>query len=65
MALSDTEQEAVTDAAFLAGARAVRSVVQSGLLPSNLRLIDGPEMLRMSGDHEGTRCVFILKREGT
>ena len=54
VSLGEAESEAVTDAAFLRGARAVRSVVQSGLLPSNLRLIDGPEMLRMSGDHVGT-----------
>ena len=34
---------AATDAAFVAGARCVRRLAQSGLLPANLRLIDGPE----------------------
>ena len=39
---------ASTDAAFLAGARCVRRIAQSGLQPANLRLVDGPEAA-MSG----------------
>ena len=35
---------------FLCGTRALRAVVQSGLRPANLRLVDGAEMVRMTGE---------------
>jgi len=35
---------------FLCGTRALRAVVQSGFRPANLRLVDGAEMLRMTGE---------------
>jgi len=44
-------RDATSDDAFLKGAEAVRRVSQSGLQPTNLRLVDGPELGRMT--HEG------------
>ena len=38
-----SDWDAVTDAAFVAGSRCVRRIAQSGLMPANLRLVDGPE----------------------
>mmetsp|Transcript_11189 Transcript_11189/g.35480 ORF Transcript_11189/g.35480 Transcript_11189/m.35480 type:complete len:598 (-) Transcript_11189:98-1891(-) len=37
------------DAAFESGARALRSMVQTGLAPANLRLVYGPEVARAGG----------------
>ena len=52
-----------TDAAFLTGAQCVRRIVQCGLLPANLRLIDGPEVgvsaVRLCGLGPDPRVVCL------
>jgi alkyldihydroxyacetonephosphate synthase len=50
---------AVRYASFAAGAEAVRAVVQSGLRPSNLRLIDAVEA-GLFGAGDGTAAVLVL-----
>lgn len=46
--------------AFLSGAEAARRVVQSGLQPANLRLIDGPEMSRVTGRSSSASTSALL-----
>ncbi len=50
---------AVRFADFLAGARAVRALSQSGLHPSNCRLID-PAEARLTGAGNGANAVLVL-----
>ncbi len=47
---------------FFAGARAARAIAQSGLHPSNARLIDGPEAI-MSGAGAGDAALLLLAFE--
>jgi alkyldihydroxyacetonephosphate synthase len=44
---------------FLAGAEAVRALSQSGLYPSNCRLID-PDEARVTGAGDGSHAVLVL-----
>ena len=55
---------AVRFATFLAGADAVRAVVQSGLRPANCRLIDALEAAQ-SGAGDGDSAVLVLGFEST
>ncbi|HEX5901145.1 MAG TPA: FAD-binding oxidoreductase [Solirubrobacteraceae bacterium] len=55
---------AVHFASFLAGADAVRAVVQAGLRPANCRLIDALEAAQ-SGAGDGERAVLVLGFEST
>jgi alkyldihydroxyacetonephosphate synthase len=55
---------AVRFASFLAGAEAVRAVVQAGLRPANCRLID-PLEAAQTGAGEGERAVLVLGFEST
>lgn len=48
--------------AFSAGARALRAILQAGLLPTNARLIDGPEAI-MSGAGAGDTSLLLLAQE--
>lgn len=45
-----------------AGAEAIRAISQSGLFPSNVRLLD-PEEARMNGFGDGRRAVMVLAFE--
>ena len=51
-------------ASFLAGAEAVRAVVQAGLQPANVRLIDALEA-QQTGAGDGERAVLVLGFEST
>jgi alkyldihydroxyacetonephosphate synthase len=51
-------------ASFLAGAEAVRAVVQAGLRPANCRLIDALEAAQTNAG-EGERAVLVLGFEST
>ena len=51
-------------ASFLAGAEAVRAVVQAGLRPANCRLIDALEAAQ-TGAGDGERAVLVLGFEST
>jgi len=44
---------------WVAGVDAVRDIAQSGLAPSNLRLLDAGEAVRTAGG-DGDRCVLLL-----
>eukprot|EP00928_Gymnodinium_smaydae_P042147 TRINITY_DN28423_c0_g1_i1.p1 TRINITY_DN28423_c0_g1~~TRINITY_DN28423_c0_g1_i1.p1 ORF type:complete len:578 (+),score=113.14 TRINITY_DN28423_c0_g1_i1:53-1735(+) len=50
---------ATGDDAFLKGAKAVQRVAQSGLQPANLRLIDGIEVARITGE-QGLDSAAVL-----
>jgi alkyldihydroxyacetonephosphate synthase len=47
---------------FLTGARAVRALTQSGLYPSNCRLID-PQEARVTGAGDGSHALLVLSFE--
>jgi alkyldihydroxyacetonephosphate synthase len=49
---------------FLEGARAVRALSQTGLYPSNCRLIDGPEA-KLTGAGDGTDALLVLGFESS
>ncbi|MBL8744394.1 MAG: FAD-binding oxidoreductase [Myxococcales bacterium] len=49
-------------ATFEGGLAALRAIVQSGLLPSNARLVDGAEAI-MSGAGAGDACLLLLAFE--
>jgi alkyldihydroxyacetonephosphate synthase len=55
---------AVRFASFLAGAEAVRAIVQAGLRPANCRLIDALEAAQ-TGAGDGQRAVLVLGFEST
>lgn len=53
-------------ASFDTGARAVRAIVQSGLRPANLRLIDAAEArMTGAGDGDGDAALLVLGFEST
>jgi len=52
----------VAFSSFEAGLEALRVIVQSGLLPSNARLVDGAEAI-MSGAGAGDACLLLLAFE--
>ena len=54
---------AVRFAAFTDGIEALRAIAQSGLRPSNCRLIDAEEA-RMTGAADGTAALLVLGFEG-
>jgi alkyldihydroxyacetonephosphate synthase len=54
---------AVRFAAFADGIEALRAIAQSGLRPSNCRLIDAEEA-RMTGAADGTAALLVLGFEG-
>ncbi len=54
---------AVRFATFAAGMEALRAISQSGLRPSNCRLIDAEEA-RMTGASDGTAALLVLGFEG-
>jgi alkyldihydroxyacetonephosphate synthase len=54
---------AVRFATFAAGIDALRAIAQSGLRPSNCRLIDAEEA-RMTGASDGTAALLVLGFEG-
>jgi alkyldihydroxyacetonephosphate synthase len=54
---------AVRFATFAAGIEALRTISQSGLRPSNCRLIDAEEA-RMTGASDGTAALLVLGFEG-
>ncbi len=61
---SQRSSAAVRFASFLAGAECVRAISQSGLHPSNCRLLDaGEAALTMAGD--GTAALLVLGFEST
>src|SRR6185295_18042729 len=51
-------------ASFLAGAEAVRAIVQAGLRPANCRLLDALEA-QQAGSSDGERAVLVLGFEST
>ncbi|HYF27998.1 MAG TPA: FAD-binding oxidoreductase [Baekduia sp.] len=58
------ESCAVRFATFAAGAEAVRAVVQSGLTPANLRLVDALEA-QQTGAGDGSHALLVLGFEAT
>jgi alkyldihydroxyacetonephosphate synthase len=55
---------AVRFASFLAGAEAVRAIVQDGLAPANCRLLDEGEA-QLAGAGDGTTALLVLGFEST